>query len=77
MADHITCKESVRLYESWVAVTHSFLTQGAGWADMRKNPDYQSAYQAYWHHQQECSICSADRHRLAEFPVYPMPAEVV
>lgn len=75
------CDESVLLCRRWSALAGAFLQQGIGLAQMREDPEYHAAYQAYFTHQMTCPVCSAKRKALAEAvknnPVKPVPAFVM
>lgn len=60
------CEESNRLCREWSAIAGTFLKMGVGLADMRQDPDYLNAYNAYFGHQMTCPVCSSRRHALAE-----------
>jgi len=75
------CRESIRLSRQWSVIAGTFLQQGISMTDMRKDPDYLAAYNAYFEHQQTFPVCSARRHALAEAvknnPVKPVPAFIM
>lgn len=73
----IICKTASDLWVTWSAMAGTFLQLNISLSDMRQDPEYEAAYQAYANHLQTCPVCSSDIRatieRVKNNPVYPVP----